>query len=391
MNLRMWAAAGLACSLALAGCGRGEGEAGSGDTLKLALVSTLESRAYSLPFMEDSARAAVKALNERGGVAGKTIELTVCNDRNDQEELRRCLQSAVRDGAVGVVGLITSYGSTAWPILEAAGLPALVPAPLQEIDGKSAMSYPLDSGSLNFVAFPEVARTYLKAESLVPVQLDEAYAAAPFTGLKRGAEQSGTKVMGQVLIPPDAVDFAPYIARAKASGAAAIAGNVDAVNQVRLWQALKKSGTSMPLVITNGIINPDMLKEGGAAAEGTVVVSANPFVPSDAPGVAAFAAEMKKFAPGKPATSLGMRAWAGVQLAALAMKKIDGDVTRKSFVKALNSIDGETVAWAEKVSFAKPGPVQDYPRIPSWTVYPGVIKGGAIKQGEPVEAIKSGS
>jgi branched-chain amino acid transport system substrate-binding protein len=386
------AAAGLTLAMVLAACGGGSSsDVGAGDTWKLALVSTLESPTTSLPFMEDSARAAVEALNERGGVAGKKVELTVCNDRNDAEELRRCLQAADRDGALAVIGLITAFGSTAWPILEAAQLPSLVTAGLQEVDAQSPMSYPLDPASLNFAAFPASAREYLGAESLVPVHLDEAYATGNQAGLARGAEVEGITLTDQILIPTDAVDFAPYVSRAERSGADAIAGGLNGATQLRIWQALERSGSDLKMVITNGILTPDILAEAGSSAEGTVVVSANPFVPSDEPAVKQFISEMETYAPDAPATSLGLRAWAGVQLFAHTMQKIDGDVTREAFVNALNSIDGEDVAYVTNLSFAEPGPIADLPRIPSWTVYPAIIQDGLVKPQEPVDALSGSS
>src|SRR5215207_5999522 len=123
-------ATGAVCALFLAACGEddgGGGEGGGGETgpIQLFQIAPIESQVTSLPFLESGARAAIESINADGGVNGRDLELTTCNDRYDATEAQRCAQEAARGDAVAIVGMLTGHGPQVWPILEQAGLPSL--------------------------------------------------------------------------------------------------------------------------------------------------------------------------------------------------------------------------------------------------------------------------
>ncbi|GAA4544090.1 ABC transporter substrate-binding protein [Pseudonocardia xishanensis] len=364
----------LGAALTLSACGGSGGdESGGGDTLKLALVASLESPTTSLPMIEPSVKSAVAAINADGGVNGKKIELSVCNDKANAEDLRRCVQDAIRDGALGVVGLLTPHGATAWPLLESAGLPALAPGALQKADAQSPMSFPIDPGAVGLVGFPGAAQRVLKADDMVPVHLDEAFAAPNQSYYEMGAKLSGLTLEEAINIPTDAVDYGPYVSRAEKSGAQLVLGGLTTATQLKWWKAVDEAGSDLKTVVSGGTVTPASLKEAGEAANGSIIIAGTPAAAKDNPTGAQFVAEMDEFEKGEVQTTVGMRAWAGVHLFAKAAESIDGDVTRESLVKALNASSGEFL-WIKDLQWKTDGPVDDLPRLTNWELYPSLVE-----------------
>src|ERR1700710_1723331 len=78
----------LSAGLALTGCGSsdsggsssGSGGGGTGD-IKVMAVGVFESAALSLPDAVAGLKAEVAAVNEKGGIKGRNINLIICNDK----------------------------------------------------------------------------------------------------------------------------------------------------------------------------------------------------------------------------------------------------------------------------------------------------------------------
>jgi branched-chain amino acid transport system substrate-binding protein len=91
----------LLAALALAGCRR--------EPIKLGGVFNLSGRHYDLGVSgRNGATLAVEELNAAGGLQGRRLELLVKDDAQEPEAARRAVQALVDQGAVAIVGPMTS-------------------------------------------------------------------------------------------------------------------------------------------------------------------------------------------------------------------------------------------------------------------------------------------
>lgn len=376
---RMLAVVSVLPLVALAACsGSAAHGGGSSDTVKVAVISPIESQVVSMPYVRDSVVAGIEAINAAGGVNGKKIEYTTCNDKYDVEALRGCLQDAVRDGAVAVLGLVTPYGAQVWPMLEQANLPVIGHAPLAREDANSKVAFPVDGGTIGYIGAATVATELYESKKAVPMHIDQAQASTTQTYFEFGAENAGLELADAITVPVDAVDYAPFVKRAESSGADTILSALSAETNLKLWQALKATGSELHVITSSGAAPEAIIKEAGDAAEGSFVIAGTPPIDDSVPASKQFLEEMAEFQPTAQHTAVGLRAWAGVHLFAHAAEKIDGEITRDALVDALNSIDGEEFLWIDSLSYKKPGQFDQAPRVPSWLVFTSKVDANGV-------------
>src|SRR5215207_7409127 len=166
-------AGGAACALLLTACGGGGG--GGGDDsgpIQLFQIAPIESQAVSLPFIESGARAAIEAINADGGINGRELELTTCNDRYDATEAQRCAQEGARGDYVAVVGMLTGHGPQVWPIFEQSSLPSIGADAITPADTQSDMSYLIEPGVPAYSAMPAIAADRFGATKIAAIHID---------------------------------------------------------------------------------------------------------------------------------------------------------------------------------------------------------------------------
>src|SRR5882757_5603962 len=69
-----------------------------------------------------AAELAVKAINANGGIHGRPLQLTNCDDSTNQNQTAECARRIVASGSVANVGSVTRYGDAYIPTLAAAGM-----------------------------------------------------------------------------------------------------------------------------------------------------------------------------------------------------------------------------------------------------------------------------
>ena len=134
---RRGAAAIMAGALLFAACGEDEetattgqdapqaqtsqAAAPTGEPIKVMTMTTLE--AQNVPTyknIEVTAEAYERWINSQGGIKGRPLEVTVCDDRGDPTQATSCARDAVRDGVVAGVGSFTFFGDAVVPVLRKA-------------------------------------------------------------------------------------------------------------------------------------------------------------------------------------------------------------------------------------------------------------------------------
>jgi len=384
MTLRSCLLAGVLLA-AVTSCGTSAGAADGEPVLELFQIGPIESQTASLPMLQSGAEAAVAEINAAGGVGGSQLRLTTCNDRYDANEALRCAQEAARSDAVAVVGSLSNFGAQVLPVLEEAGLPSIGANTITPVDAQSPVNYLFDPGVPAFAGMPFVAAQQLGAERIASIHIETAGAGTTQEYFDLGADAAGVQVVEVFEVPADTLDYATYVARATGAGAQVIVSSMSPEANLKLWKAIADAGSPIKVVASAGTVSEAVIAEAGQAAEGSYVVAGTPDANPTNPTGEAFTAAIEQYAPGTAPSGLGLRAWAAVHLLARVAADIEGEVTRESLTAALDSVDGMDFLWIEDLSFARPGPISQLPRIASATVFPSRIEGEELVPLEPID------
>lgn len=376
----------------LAACG-GSGDDGStasggGDTgpLKLHQITNVQSAAISLPFTQSSAKAAVAEINAKGGVKGRQLEVTTCNEAGDPNTGVKCAQAAVQDPQVaGLVGGFSLFGDQINPVLEAGKVPNIGLDMVSPSDAKSSISFPFDLGVPGYAAEPFVAKTYLGGQKVAYIVPDTGGAKAVVGYIEAGAKSAGVNIVAKITVPTDATDYAQFVAQAQDAGATVMLSGMTGPGNLALWKALQSTGSKIKTVMSDGGVSAALLKEAGPIANGNYIISSVPAPTADNETGAAYLAAMKAHSPEEKVFSgIGMRAYLSVHLLAQVAETIEGDITRASLLKAFNDLEGKKFYFVDNLSFNKPGPLSEYPRIVSAVSFASEIKDGTFVAKAPV-------
>jgi ABC-type branched-subunit amino acid transport system substrate-binding protein len=94
------------------------GEEASGDPIKVMTVTTLNAAGPTYENIANTANAYADYINARGGIAGRPLEVTVCDEQFDPAVATTCARQAVDEGMVSVVGSFTFFAESIVPVLE---------------------------------------------------------------------------------------------------------------------------------------------------------------------------------------------------------------------------------------------------------------------------------
>jgi len=365
--MRRLAVVGVAAALVLAGCGEGSGGQGDDDTIRILQLAPYQSQNVSLPFMQTSAEAAVAAVNDAGGINGKKLELIACNEKYDPNESVKCAQEAVREKAAAVVGSLSSAGGQVGPILEAGQIANVGLNPNQPPDAQSKASFLLDSGVPGYAAISVAAARFGNAKKVVATMGDNSNVPFNLKYLQTGADIAGVTIAGNVVIPADAVDYSLYAQRMQDSGADAIVAIPSGPDQVvKIYNGLKAIDADIKIVSSANSFPQTAIDEAGPIANGTLLINGVPSADGSNEWGKQYVAEMTKYEPDeKVIGTVGLRSWAAVHLFAEVARTIDGPVDSKSVWSAFNQTSCLDFMWLKCLNYTEPGPLKDYPRVPS--------------------------
>ncbi len=346
------AAAVVVAGGALAGCGSDDdggsastaassADGGDQGTIQLRAIAAVGSGLTNYPDVEAGAKAAVKSINDAGGVNGRTIELSFCNTRGEANEAVKCSRGAVSDGVAAVVGRVDIFSPQSTPVLEKAGVPLI--GNLQttgDADGESPVSYPLNSGNYgSFTATPYAFKEGGRKKMAI-VMIDLASGLQQAKVVEQVAKNIGMESVGVIKVPAQGVtDFSPYAQQIKDRGADSAFVALGPQAGQALFKAVDALGIDVQIAGTVFSYGESEGRAMGKAAEGIWALSPFPSLhDDDNPGIKRFHEELDAAGIDDDLVlrrAAGLNAWLAVYAAAEAAKKVDGDVTAESMTAAL--------------------------------------------------------
>lgn len=289
--------------------------------------------------------AAVKAVNDAGGVNGRKIELLV---EDDQYEPSRALAAARklvdRDQVMVMTGLGTPTTIVVSKYLNTAGVPLLFPMGASSTQLNSAgiaglfMAHPAYSTQAEIVVDWMIANAGAKKPCIVYI-LDPA-----------GEDQlmGFTKIMKRHNLPVLAepyerggTDFSAQVLKLKNAGCDMVYTAVPLEPSARLVTAADRIGWKPKFAGFTSQADASLIKLLGPLAENFYAADMLLRVEDADPVVKAYLADLKKSAPDVEPTFFTSYGYAAMMMIANALKKAGDQPTRKSLVAALESWNGD--------------------------------------------------
>jgi branched-chain amino acid transport system substrate-binding protein len=365
----------------------GRARAAAGAPITLFVESTENSQIINQPDVRYGVNAAVKAINAAGGVRGRKLTTSYCNDEFVTAKLVACAQKGVASKAVAVVGIQHSDANVS--VYQQGGLPLIGPNG-DAGDLKNPIQFPLTGGAtIGYAALPVMLkRAGVKKVAIMSYNIpaERSLDAIILTAIKR----AGLESAGVVNFPPQGTtDFSPYAQKVKSSGADGVIFVTNISIMAANMRALRSLGSNAVFANTSTTVGDAEAASLGSLANGMVIASDLP--PNSAaksvPAVARYLKETK--AAGVPTQwtrGVGLNAWLSVYAVKQLMEGIKGPITRASVLKALHAAKGkralrvlDLVTWKPGASGGDP----KFPRLTNTSVWYAKVKGGKIVLAAP--------
>lgn len=271
----------------------------SGDPIKIGFPADLSSTYayYDVP-MKEGAQMAVDEINEKGGVLGRPLELSVVDQRNDPAESSKVTQQLIDDGSVYLIGTTGDTVSAQGQLACGANIP------ISTGDGTS----PVLVNDMGPCAYQLLMNDTVQGATVADYALKQGYKTAltlgspeyPYTAnlpkyFKEIFTAGGGKVVAEENYQIGSGDFSAVvtkIANVKPAPDVIFTPIFPPDTQVFMKQ-LRDAGVTIPLLSTDGNLDPSLADAGAKAING-MVYSAS-VCPADAdPKIADFFASYKK-------------------------------------------------------------------------------------------------
>jgi ABC-type branched-subunit amino acid transport system substrate-binding protein len=259
-----------------------------GQPIKFTEIAALTTPLGNAPqSFRDGVNAAVDGVN-RTCALGRPLQVTLCDDQDDVNANLSCGRKAASDGSLAIIGSIGSFDDG----VKASNLPAIF------VNGTSPfeLTSPKAYSSVNGLALGISAASALKARGkksstlVLPDTPTFTFAGGLLVNL---AKTIGIKV-DPIYYPQDTTDFAPVAAQISEKNDDAI--GMLPTNPVVVINALAQDNitpSSQDIVMPDGILTPDAVKQLGSSLNGMLIVSeALPPTDTTNPGIQEFRADM---------------------------------------------------------------------------------------------------
>jgi ABC-type branched-subunit amino acid transport system substrate-binding protein len=363
------AAALVACSSG-AGGGTRSSSGATASRLSLMIITPTATAGVNYPEALGAARAAVRALDARGGIQGHPVDLLYCNPKNDAPTAQDCAQEAVDKHVLAVISEFSATGGVT-PTLEQAGIPSVASAGISTdaSDLTSKVSFVINP----LVLYPAVCPALLKkAGATRPAVLGYDLAASDqlLTLATVGAKAVGLAAKPVLRVPITTSDFTPTVTQltaAKANGAVLV------LTEPGSFAVMKGAGSKVLYCHSAAVIPRADLTKLGPVADNLVEASVFPELTQTAQFSelrrmiseldADYRAGDADAAPALRSAASSTNAWLAVQIVAKVGAAVSGKVTASSLLARLNRTSGLDLQLIPPLDFATPDPIPGMARV----------------------------
>ena len=272
----------IVAASALGACGDDDDGSGSsstdagdqltGEPLKLMAVYEGSGIASASPEIPEGAIAAAEAINARGGIAGRPVEIIACDTQNDPNLAADCGRRAVSEGVVAMVGNLTLYSNQFMPLMAENRIASIGLEPATGDDFTSPAAFPIAGGAPVIWAGMPGALAERGAEKIVLARIDIDAGAALVDFANAGLERFDMTVSRDVPVPPGAPDMSTYVAAALEDGTDAIVVGLPAQDAINFVVALRQVAPEIDIALSATELGK-VLDALGDNAEGIIMTA----------------------------------------------------------------------------------------------------------------------
>jgi branched-chain amino acid transport system substrate-binding protein len=312
------------------------GAAPSGEPIKLMTVTTLNAAGPTYENIAITAKLYADYINAQGGINGRPVEVTVCDEKFDPAVATTCARQAVEEGMVSIVGSFTYFAESIVPVISESSITwfgACCPITPAELSSP----YSFNIGNQPMYAVGAVKRAVDDGcENINAVIIDGAQVFIP--PMENAIKALGKSFGDTVILPPTAQDYSAEVAQAT-SGADCVISIISETPFITWNTAWTQSGTSARQYGPQGNLNAISAKGNEEATDGDVIVGMYPDISTEP--WAEYRAALEAAGIDQEANDFnslgGLGTWAAYVGFTQIASAIEGEVTAQSFYEAANS------------------------------------------------------
>ena len=335
------------------------------------------------PNIPGAAEVYEQYINDRGGVAGRPLDVITCDNKGEPNEGANCARQAVEEGVVAVVGSFTFDASRIIPVLEEANIAwfgACCPLVAQEFT--SEISYVLGSLLPGMGAGLGWKMAQDGCENPVNVVIDIPAGDVAYPALQAAYEVGGGEpgAWRMVKIPAVPGDYSAQVADAT-NGSDCIAGGISDSNWAAWLPAMAAAGADQRLYGLQGNLNGVIAEQFPELTEGAIISNSYPNISGSMWDD--YNAALEEYdAPDLDWNSLaGLGTWAALTAFTTIVEGMDGEIDNNTFIEAANAttaLDTGGMIGVLDLTEAYTGFGGTFPRIFNRTVFFDTVQDGKL-------------
>lgn len=286
-------------------------------------------------------------INAQGGIHGRVLELYVKDDGYDPSRTPGAVRALVeRDRVFAVLGGIgTAGGRAAAPLLDRAGVPFFTPA-----SGARWFSSPEGPSNVRTVYLPYEAEGRIIGQHLVEslghrrvavLYQDDDFGTEGLAGVREGVDRAGGALVASAPLLPSDTDVSGALDAVLDAAPDALVLYLAPRQAVLVGRGLAGK-TKRPQLVTSFVLNdPGIIARAGPDIwEGTLTAAVSRLADEDHPAVEQLRKVLKAHAPSLVAGGFAMSGVRFAQPFVEALERAGPSLTRASFFRALETLDG---------------------------------------------------
>ncbi len=310
----------------------------SGEPIKVMTVTTLNAAGPTYHNIANTAEAYASYINARGGIGGRPLEVTVCDEMFDPAVAAACAREAVEENMVAVVGSFTFFAESIVPVVAESDITWFGPCcPITPSELTSPHSFPIGNQPMYAVGIIKRA-VEDGCRAINAVIIDGAQIFLP--PMENAIAALGQSFGDVIILPPTAQDYSSEVAQAT-TDADCVIGIVSETPYITWNTAWTQSGTDARQYGPQGNLNEISAAGNEESTDGDIIGGMYPDI-STAPWDEYRLAldEGGWDTTEHDYNSLGgMGTWAAYAAFAQIAETIDGEITASSFFEAASTTD----------------------------------------------------
>ncbi len=312
-------------------------EAPTGDPIKVMTVTTLNASGPTYQNIANTAEVYAEYINARGGIAGRPLEVTVCDELFDPAVATTCAREAVDENMVSIVGSFTFFAESIVPVIAESDITWFGPCcPITPSELTSKHSFPIGNQPMYAVGAVKKAVDD-GCESINTVIIDGAQIFIP--PMDNAIAALGMSFGETVILPPTAQDYSSEVAQALSNDADCVITIISETSFITWNTAWTQSGTDAVQYGPQGNLNEVSAAGNEEATDGDIVVGMYPDISTDPWSEYRLALDEGGYDTAElDYNSLGgMGTWAAFVGFTQIAETIDGEITAESFFEAASN------------------------------------------------------